>query len=213
MTSVFHFRDGRQVERWFTPRTWPPGTRSSTPRERARSARVGGRVAHLELVNPPLNLFTAELVLHCATRCVRSDGRGRPGGRPERARRARVLRRFARRRVRGSGWRGRPRPTPARPGRVAPAGRAADAEDRGDRGHCLGGGLELALCSTSVWHRRRPGWVSLRSASRSSQAPAGRNGYRESSVDAGQGADPDRARPDCDRGRGHRPGQPRRGSR
>ena len=161
-----------------------------------------GRVAHLELANPPLNLFTGELARPAGRRA--GDARGRapgrcPGGRRERARRARVLRRLARRRVRGAARPGRPRAARSSSRRRASAGRAADADDRGDRGQRLGGGLELALCCDIriASETARLGLPEVRLA-----VIPGAGGTqrlpRVVGVDAGQGADPDRTGADRD---------------
>ncbi len=181
-------------------------------RARARRARGGarvseplvalelGRVAYLELVNPPLNLVTQRAAGRAGPGPGRARG-GRAGRRPgrgrERARRAGLLGRLARRRVRGpsrpsaagSGWHARRRPRGGWPScrcRRSPRSRATRS----------GGGLELAPgCDLRVASdRARLGLPEVRLA-----VIPGAGGTqrlpRVVGVGAGQGADPHRPDP------------------
>jgi uncharacterized protein len=49
VVSVFHFRDGRQLERWLYPEDLEPGTRSSTVDTRRGPDGVGNRVGRRSL--------------------------------------------------------------------------------------------------------------------------------------------------------------------
>ena len=96
-----------------------------------------GRVARLTLVNPPLNLVTRELLDELNEALAQLEA-AEPGD--VRAvvvtgsRRAGVLGRLARRRVRGPARARRPRTARARGTDVDPARRPPDADDRRDRG-------------------------------------------------------------------------------
>ena len=168
-----------------------------------------GRVAHLELVNPPLNLVTRELLeeldaalatLAAASaddvRAVVVSGRGErafsagshvgefeaqrgPGGRERHELESGVARRLAE----------LPMPTIA-----------------AIEGNALGGGLELALCCDIriASERARLGLPEVRLA-----VTPGAGGHAAAAArrrpGPGQGADPDRAGPDRRRGRADRP--------
>ena len=194
------------------PDRWAWRPTSGGVRERARRARAGR-------VSPTSSWSTRRSTCSRASSCSSSAMRLRAIEAAEDVRAvvvsgrgdARVLRRFARRRVRGPGGRGRPRPPPARPGRVAPAGRAADADDRGDRGPLP---RRRARARAVLRHPRRIRDGQARSARGAAGGHPGRRRDAAAAAggrcDAGQGADPDRPRPDRDRGRGDRPRQPRR---
>ena len=147
-----------------------------------------GRVAHLELVNPPLNLVDRGAARR-ARRGAR-DARGRvagrgPRGRRERARGARLLRRLARRRVRG----------PAGPRRAASATSSRRASRGGwpscrcrpsprSRATRSAAGWSSRCAATSASRRSEPGSACRRCAWRSRPAPAARSGCRASSASA-----------------------------
>ena len=123
----------RRPGRWASP----PTSRRA-PMSEPRSSSSSGRVARLELVNPPLNLVTQELLDELGVALATARGRRarrRPGGRRDRARasgRSRPARTSASSR-RSAGRRGRARHELESRRRPTP-GRAADADHRRDRG-------------------------------------------------------------------------------
>ena len=170
-------RGSTRPGRWASPPT------SGRHRERARRARARARRPP-ELVNPPLNLVTRELLdeLGAALETSRPRSRRRPGGRRDRARRAGVLRRLARRGVRGPARAGGRERHALEAGVGDRASPAADADDRRDRGQRP---RRRARAGAVLRHPRRLGAGAgsgcPRSGSRSRPARAGRSACRGSS--------------------------------
>ena len=176
-----------------------------------------GRVARLELVNPPLNLVTQALLealdAALATLAAAAPGDVRAvvvSGRGDRAFSAGShVGEFEAQR--GPGGRAR---HVLESGVATPAGRPADADDRGDRGQRAGRrpGARAVL--------RHPDRLGTRQARPARGAPRGHARRRRDAAAAagrrrGEGprADPDRARPDRGRGRADRARQRGRAGR